>query len=105
MRDKLIELIEEASQMWDESPLSSFNEVCADHLLADGWIRPPVRVGHTVWFVSDNLNRREVLEVIVEKEVGKTGGVYMKLSCNAMKQVAAASAKQFSSPGMRRNRR
>lgn len=50
MKDRLIELIEEASQIWDESPLSSFNEICADHLLGNGVIVPPVRVGDTVWF-------------------------------------------------------
>ncbi len=49
MRDRLIELIEEAAQMWDENPLGSFDEVCADHLLANGVIVPPVNVGQTVW--------------------------------------------------------
>ncbi len=51
MRDRLIELIEEAAQMWDESPLSSFNEVCADHLLANGVIVPPVKVGDTIYML------------------------------------------------------
>lgn len=54
MRDRLMELIEKAAQMWDENPLSSFNEVCADHLLANGVIVPPVRVGQTVYKISRN---------------------------------------------------
>ena len=54
MRDRLIELIEEAAQMWDESPLSSFNELCADHLIANGVIVPPVKVGQTVYAISLN---------------------------------------------------
>ncbi len=53
MRDKLIELIEEAAQMWDENPLGSFDEVCADHLIANGVIVPPVKVGDETFLLLE----------------------------------------------------
>lgn len=51
MRDRLVELIEEAAQIWDESPLGSFNEICADHLIANGVILPPCKVGDTIYML------------------------------------------------------
>ena len=92
MRDRLIELIEEAAQMWDENPLSSFNEVCADHLLANGVIVPPVRVGQTVyttvcygikdWRIQESMIIKicykqgldEPYLEVIEKVVGDKGG-------------------------------
>lgn len=83
MRDRLIELLEEASQIWDESPLGSFNEVCADHLLANGVIVPPVRVGQTVLYnpFGNHLLELEIAQIIIEPiaEIGMSfhccGGV------------------------------
>lgn len=59
MRDRLIELIENAHWNWVKDALDkkkinlcvskSLNETIADALLADGWIRPPVKVGDVVW--------------------------------------------------------
>lgn len=47
MRDRLIELIESA-RYWG----ANTSVEIADHLLAEGVIVPPVKVGRWVWYVS-----------------------------------------------------
>ena len=47
-RERLVELIE-----LSVPPSSShWAEVIADELLADGWIRPPCKVGDVVWYLN-----------------------------------------------------
>ena len=58
-RDRLIELHEEAGIEWDyyvdecinegKVPSKTYDEFHADHLLANGIIVPPCKVGDTVW--------------------------------------------------------
>ena len=48
-------------------------------------------IGDEVWFVPDNRNRRSIIETTVEKLVLKSGGIYMKLSCNAMYETSCRS--------------
>lgn len=49
MRDRLIELL--------ENSLAKYNvpENIADELLADGWIRPPCKVGEDVWCIVEGI--------------------------------------------------
>lgn len=52
----------------------------------------PCKVGDTVWFVgTSNINRLKlgVIETTVEKLVLKAGGIYIKLSCNAMYETSS----------------
>ena len=59
MRDRLIELLWCIGREYDEycddshevglSPMESFEEMAADHLLANGVIVPPCKVGQTVY--------------------------------------------------------
>jgi hypothetical protein len=50
MRNRLIELQSEAWIEWQRSTTDvDFVEYYADHLLANGVIVPPVKVGQTVW--------------------------------------------------------
>lgn len=54
----------------------------------------PCKVGDTAWFVGTNhVNRLKagVIETTVEKLVLKSGGVYMKLACNAMYETSCRS--------------
>lgn len=54
----------------------------------------PCKVGDTVWFLgTSNTNRLNlgVIETTVEKLVLKKGGIYMKLSCNAMYETSCRS--------------
>lgn len=54
----------------------------------------PCKVGDPVWFVgTSNTNRLKagVIETTVEKLVLKSGGIYMKLSCNAMYETSCRS--------------
>ncbi|MBR5782890.1 MAG: hypothetical protein IKY33_01540 [Clostridia bacterium] len=51
MRDRLIELMKE----WGRANNDSFPfESVADHLIADGIIAPPCKVGDTAWFVLED---------------------------------------------------
>lgn len=61
-RKRLVELIKGG-----QPPFNPLNEVCidklADHLLDDGWMRPPVKVGQTVYIVA------QISQIIVETKV------------------------------------
>ena len=51
-RERLVELIE-----LSVPPSSShWAEVIADELLADGWIRPPCKVGTHIWVIPTKEN-------------------------------------------------
>ena len=86
MRDRLIELIQNAvggcARHWAE--------VIADHLLANGVIVPPCKVGQTVWFIRKDI-KSEIVETNVEKIVLKQGGLYIKLGCNSMYETTCNS--------------
>lgn len=53
MRDRLIELIKNAEKAFPkDKPVLDIEEFVADHLLANGVIVPPVKIGQTVYVVS-----------------------------------------------------
>lgn len=54
MRDRLIELCREAQAKYleEEPPVGDFGAYLADHLLANGVIVPPVRIGQRVWYIK-----------------------------------------------------
>lgn len=82
-REKLVELIEQVYYC-------SIEEL-ADHLLANGVIVLPCKVGDTVWFIRPLDRKKEITETVIEKMVLKGKGVYMKLSCNAMYETSCNS--------------
>lgn len=58
-RERLIELISEAKDIYPTIPLVNgckpeFKYFLADHLLANGVIVPPCKVGDTVWVISES---------------------------------------------------
>ena len=71
MRDRLIDLLWHSGREYDEycedshevglSPMVSFEDMAADHLLAAGVIVPPCKVGDTVYYLTS---------VDTEKELG-----------------------------------
>ena len=89
MRDRLIELLGKAQVGC--CPISP--SWLADYLIANGVILPPCKVGDKVWFIR-NLGHKdfeELIETQVEKIVLKSGGIYLKLACNAMYETACNS--------------
>ena len=66
-REKLIELIQNAV----DGCAKHWAEVIADHLLANGVIVPPCKVGNNVWWVTDmcDENGDEYLGIYVGKVV------------------------------------
>lgn len=62
MKERLIELIGKELldyASWDTEmalagnyTMPSVEEVIADKILKDGWIRPPCKVGQTVWLIK-----------------------------------------------------
>ena len=61
-RDRLVELINEAKDKYPTVPLvngarDSFTEFLADHLLANGVIVPPMKLGQTCFMPCDYLNK------------------------------------------------
>ena len=67
---------------------------CPDFKDPSRIIEMPCKVGDPVWFVgTSNANRLKmgVIEATVEKLVLKQGGIYMKLSCNAMYETSCRS--------------
>lgn len=70
------------------------NSEVADHLISNGVTVFPCKPGDPVWFVgTSNTNRLKagVIETTVEKLILKSGGIYMKLSCNAMYETSCRS--------------
>lgn len=102
MRDRLIELIgskvcEDYSPTCDEwqphSCEKCFANSCrigelADHLIANGVIVSPCKVGDRVWYIPLN---EKLTETTVEKIVLKNGGLYLKLSCNSFYETSCRS--------------
>ena len=67
MRDKLIELIRIASHELTSRCVGDCGD-CADkianHILADGWIRPPCKVGDILYVIS---NDKQILPFVVNR--------------------------------------
>ena len=92
MRYRLIELIKEyicSLRIGDGAAyfLSGGVPDLADHLLANGVIVPPCKVGDVVWFISD----RKIIETKVDKVVLKHGGLYLLLSRNSFYETTCRS--------------
>lgn len=60
---------------------------CTDYDPKASYIKAPVEVGQTVWFIRNN----KVIETSVEKIVVKATGLYLKLACNAMYETSCKS--------------
>lgn len=54
MRDRLIELLDKANETILGFFIEGDTTVLADHLLAEGVIVPPVKVGDTVWIAGEH---------------------------------------------------
>lgn len=68
--------------------------VCEHFKDSSKFFEMPCKVGDTVYFIgTNNINKLNsgVIEVGVEKLVLKSGGVYMKLSCNAVYETSCRS--------------
>ena len=71
-RKRLVEQISECcAKNLNMVQLLEFEKLLiADHLLDDGWMRPPVKVGQTVYYVSDSpINLSVQANTIYEAEV------------------------------------
>ena len=84
-RDRIIELIINAKR--EDPETGSFTEFLADHLIANGVICPPCKVGQIVWLVRDG----KIEETTVEKIVLKYKGLYLKLLCNSFYETTCRS--------------
>lgn len=51
----------------------------------------PCKVGDPVWFIRPGDRKLEITETTIEKMVVKSGGIYMKLACNAMYETSCRS--------------
>ena len=93
-RDKLIELFKGAESKVIEE-LNKHLEldeeewmgIYADHLIANGVIVPPCKIGQIVWLVRDGI----IEETTVEKIVLKDKGLYLKLLCNSFYETTCRS--------------
>lgn len=82
-RDRLIELL---FKVTEEKDCPQPDEI-ADHLLANGVILPPCKVGQIVWLIRNG----KIEETTVEKIVLKDGGLYLKLLCNSFYETTCRS--------------
>lgn len=76
MRDRLIALIKEAERKFSDTgrPVLDIEEYVADHLLANGVIVPPIRMGQKVYTIGwcDNVEEWEVIAVKHEAYVDES---------------------------------
>lgn len=80
MRDRLIELLFDIHQ----KKIPSMGEI-ADHLLSEGVIVPPCKVGDTLWKIEDvwHLDDRATWKYHYEKEVLEFMVRSISISCNS----------------------
>lgn len=74
MRDRLIEQI----KMSVPPSVGEWAEVIADNILADGWMRPPYKIGAKVYATIGSLSLPipyAVYEVTIQRYVLATGGL------------------------------
>lgn len=79
-RNRLVELIGDLpfSSEYEKYNSVEWAEHFADHILADGWMRPPCRIGDKVYYVHDmcdedgeeyfDINTGEVISFSLQKE-------------------------------------
>ncbi len=77
MKDRLIDLVDCATREYSEYStemamagnygIESMGEFIADKILADGWMRPPCKVGQTVYkpVITDDTKEPVVWEIII----------------------------------------
>lgn len=78
MRDRLIELINNGSDKYPTLPTingckEEYNHFLADHLLANGVVVPPCKVGQTVYFlggISGKSIKKATVEEIIINDCG-----------------------------------
>ena len=88
MRERLVELLKSTPHV---GMSDGVGEMVTDHLIANGVIVPPCKVGQALWFIRTNGSNAKIIETDVEKIVLKHGGLYIKLSCNAMYETSCNS--------------
>lgn len=83
MRDRLIELLQSKSCWYNDCEKGCDKcgnvglcdrdiEIIADHILADGWIRPPCKVGQTVYCIVedfDNVMEGHIRQLIIAEGI------------------------------------
>ena len=66
-RERLVEVLKKAplcNKDFDLQYSDGTIEKIADHILADGWMRPPCKVGEWIWYVYRNeINKAKVEEI------------------------------------------
>ena len=87
-RERLIELLEDTLHEWESDvSVQTLTEI-AEHLIENGVIVPPCKVGDICWFIRNNKIIKTTVEKIVLKEKGR---LYLKLSCNSLYETSCRS--------------
>ena len=92
-RSALWKKFDEAHLFDDGNPRHIAQQIVEEAPAVDAVVFP-CKIGDLVWFVgTSNANRLKlgVIEATVEKLILKSGGIYMKLSCNAMYETSCRS--------------
>ena len=82
MRDRLIELLDEYTEPLSARDIhkADFAEKFADHLLAEGVIVPPCKVGDTVYYISRYYTGKfQVYECVVDKITVYETNIFLSL--------------------------
>ena len=86
-RERLIELLEDTLHEWESDvSVQTLTEI-AEHLIENGVIVPPCKVGDICWFIRSN----KIIKTTIEKIVLKEKGLYLKLSCNSLYETTCRS--------------
>ena len=65
MRDRLVELIKEAHTKWCYST-KDFESVCADHLIENGVVVPPYKIGSMVWVIDSETSNDKNFYIFID---------------------------------------
>ncbi len=95
MRDRLIELVKNAEKAFPkDKPVLDIEEFVADHLLENGVVVPPVKVGQTVWVynqTTNNIYRNTVIGI----QIFGTGKNANKIIVKYVNQRGETSDRKF----------
>lgn len=99
-KERLVEVLKKAplcNKAFDLQYSDGTIEKVADHILADGWIRPPCKVGDVIYKVMDLESvHRQILEVKVLKiTIGDTISIDFKTVKNYRYRYGSCSVDDF----------
>ena len=97
-REKLIELLEEADQVAQAKGITDYKDAIADnadHLLSNGVIVPPCKVGDTIWGVKEKHTATRYFVTSIEMDKFDSSVVVSRIGDTILHRISAFRFNDF----------